>query len=745
MTTELQSQLTWREMLQPDHLLSGILAGLVTSVIAISLGVALAVLVYSGNVDDDFLYRMIGLVLFATMWTTGLTALTSSFPGSIAFMQESPVAILALLAAVLSEEMAESASAEEQFYTIVAVAVMATAMTSLVFWLLGYFQLGNLVRYIPFPVIGGFLAGTGVLLVQGGLSLMIDAPVDYQNLTVLAETDMVVKWLPGMALALLLFRLSRQSDHFLVVPGTILGAFALFYVVLMLTGTSVDAAADKGWLLQALPEDTGTLLKPLSPDKLDAVDQGELVHHLPHVTAVAVVAAIALLLNVTGMELTSDDRLDINRELKVGGGMNFLSALSGGLPAFHSLSASTLAHRISPNSRVPGLVVAIICGIIVLVGGSLLSYFPRLLLGGLVCLVGIDFIVSWFIETWDELSILENSIIIVIVVVITVVGFLEAVGIGLVFAVILFVMEYSRVEVIRYSQDGQTIHSNMLRSPLHTDLLHKHGRQVIILRLQGYLFFGTTHRLVEEAESQIAHETADMEPIRYLVLDFRHVTGLDSSSVRSFDHLVRMAKKREMALVLCDLKPEIAHKLETRILSWAGCHVFSNLDYGLQWIEDQIVASHGTPESLEAHTPISKQLETMMPALWTQRLMGYMDRIDAKSGAVIIQQGDPSPGLLFVETGQVTVRLEHVKGSATRIRTMGAGTLVGEIGAYLGQPASASVVADQDCVIYRMTVEAVRKIEADDPQLAAAFHRFMAHFLARRLTRTTETLSAYVE
>jgi len=80
-----------------------------------------------------------------------------------------------------------------------------------------------------------------------------------------------------------------------------------------------------------------------------------------------------------------------------------------------------------------------------------------------------------------------------------------------------------------------------------------------------------------------------------------------------------------------------------------------------------------------------------------------------------------------------------------RLRTMGAGTVVGEMGLYLQQARSASVVADAPTVVHRLTAEALDRMEHSDPAAAAALHRFMAHLLAERLANTNKTLQALLD
>ena len=92
---------------------------------------------------------------------------------------------------------------------------------------------------------------------------------------------------------------------------------------------------------------------------------------------------------------------------------------------------------------------------------------------------------------------------------------------------------------------------------------------------------------------------------------------------------------------------------------------------------------------------------------------------------------------------RVVVELDN--GRLMRVRTMEAGTVVGEIGLYLGQPRLASVVTEEPCVVSRLSAESLSRMQKENPTLASAFHEFMVRVLAERVTQQNRTLRALVE
>jgi hypothetical protein len=159
----------------------------------------------------------LGIGLFATVVVTAGTALFSSVPGMVGVVQHVPAILLSL---VLAEVLVEVPEADLLPTTIAAIAV-TTFSVGLVSLLLGLFNLGNVIRYVPFPVIGGFLGGTGWFLSLGAILLMTGLP-EITDPALLFAPVALLQWLPGLAFALLQLWLMGRYKHPLTLPGLIL-------------------------------------------------------------------------------------------------------------------------------------------------------------------------------------------------------------------------------------------------------------------------------------------------------------------------------------------------------------------------------------------------------------------------------------------------------------------------------------------------------------------------------------------
>jgi len=750
---------------QAGRIFPTLTAGFIVALLDIFIEISFVAMIFSGDLSG-YVARGIGFMLFGAMVLSLVTIIFTAFPAMVTLPQDAPAAILALSAAAITAHLTTTATAEGLFTTIVAAIMLSSILTGLGFLLLGQFKLGGLVRYIPYPVFGGFLAGTGWLLVQGGMGLL----VGNTPFLALFSPDKLLAWLPAMLFALLLTFVLRRHSHFLIVPGALLGAIGLFYGLLWLNHLTIAEATAQGWLLGPFP--TGGLWQPLSFSALGQIAWPALLQEAGNIGTILLISAISLLLNASGIEVTTQTDLDLNRELKVAGLANCLAGLAGGAPGYPTLSLSLFGPRIGLNTRAIGLTVALINGLILTFGASVLSYLPRPLLGGLIIFLGLGFLVEWLYDGCKKLTKTDYVIVCLIMAVMSGVGLLEGVGLGLIAAVGLFVINSSRTPVIRHALSRVTCHSAVVRPRLHQQLLSQKGDWVYILKLQGFIFFGTANKLLEHIRARL--QATDFPKPRFIVLDMCHALGLDASAEIVLMKLKQLAQAQGIVLVFTRLSPRIRQRLERCVFAEAeGTHwrAFSDLDRGIEWCEDQMIQIFDSVGLVTHPKTVKQQLEAFLPksgkfiglfeyleqedataslppapqAPSVTQMLTYMERRDVPAGYVLIRQGEKTPGLYFIESGRVTVQVEQANGQTVRVRTMQAGTIVGETGLYLGAKASATVVTDAPATLYFLSASNLQRMENEAPALAAAFHKFVAQHLSEHLAETTQVVQSLLD
>ena len=716
------------------RVLSLLSAGSIVGVLEIALAASYAALVFSGPLQRH-LPSALGMVIVGAAIVAACVALMGSTPGVIGAAQNIPAAVLAAVAASVLIEIPGNGA---RTFATVGLALAASAgIAGIVFLVLGFFKLGNLVRFIPYPVIGGFIAGSGWLLLMGALGVLTGTSRSVTELPELLSADLLTRWLPELAFVGIVIVAARRSTSYLLVPGALLAGTVLFYVVLAVQGTPIAEARDAGLLLGPFP-DQG-LFGAWTGSWLGDADISVLFGELPAVASLTLAALLQLLLNASGMELILERDADLNRELRAAGAANLMIGATGGIAGYQSLSLTTLAARVARPDRSVGVVAAAFCVVVLFFGKPVLALFPRAALGGLLMFVGLSLLIEWIYEARLKMPPAEYGIVVLITAVMAITSFLPGVLVGLVAATVLFVVNYSRQKVVKHALSGANHRSHVERPAHEMKTLRKEGGSIHVLELQGFLFFGTSHALFEQIRARLGD--AELPKMRFLILDFRRVDGLDSSAILSFAKTVRLARSSGFALVITGLKKRIHRQLERGGIG-AGANepvrFYPDLDHGLQWCEDQLL--EGEPASAGSDE---------MAAIWDRvggegldrdALMRYLERIELPAGTRLITQGERSREVFFLAAGHLTALLEHERGHDIRLRTMMPGTVVGEVGVYLGDVRSASVVAEEPCIVFRLSDEAMARMEGESPSLAAALHRSLARLLAERLVDLTASV-----
>jgi SulP family sulfate permease len=703
---------------------------------------AFAALIFSGPLAG-YVSRGISFVLFGAFIIGVWSALTSSYAGTVARPHEIPAAILALIASIVAVSIPPLPSGEKAFINVIAIIIITSLSTGVLFLVLGYLRAGSLIRFIPYPVIGGFLAGTGLLLIKGAFGVMTGKPLALENFFFLIQTDVLMKWLPGLLLALILFLVLRWRNHYLVMPAWLVISMGLFYSILFVTDIPLDAARDHGWLVG--PFQKVGLTRPLALSSVAEVDWAVILSQTNRIATILIISCISLLLNASGLELVVREEIDLNKELRSVGFANLLAGLGGGTVGIHSLSLSALGYTMGAKSRIIGLFSAAICGSVLLFGGSALSYFPRPIMGSVLLFLGLSFLHQWLYESWSRLPKIDCVLIFLILAVIGVFGFLEGVAAGLFVAVVIFVVRYSHVSVIKHTFSGSNYHSSVDRTQEERHLLTEKGKSLHILKLQGFIFFGTGHNLFEEILKRGSDKT--QETMSCILLDFRFVTGVDSSAVNSFAKMRQYAETQSCVLIFTHLSSVVMKQLVQRgfnVKEDDHFHIFVDIDCGVEWWEDRILAGDRVNPGEERRF-LEDELKDFLPSSSEGgSIMGYLERREVPGGYYLMHQGDPPHSLYFLESGRVTVRLES-GDEVIRLRTMGPGSIVGELGLYLRLSSTASAVTEKPSVLYRLSEEALRRLEENEPAMASAFHRFIVHRLGERLVNTNESLRGLMD
>ncbi len=717
---------------KPAALFNSISFGLVVGLIALVNTITYGVLIYksTGDTVSGVMLALInGLVLSL------LFGLFGSLPGMVAFPQSAMTPVFAGLVVSIMLEM-EGQGRPAVTATVMAAVLLASLLVGLAYLFLGHRKLGEIIRFMPYPVSGGFLAGLGWVLLKSGIEIGTGkfALETFLNPTLLAA------WLPALVFGLLLFLLQQKSALAWLNPLVIIGAIAGFYLI-SLPFSSVEELRRAGWLLViAAPQDAQALFRYPLLTHFGEIQWGVIFQNIGILLTLLFTALISLLLNINGIEMAVRKDIDPNREMRLAGAANIITLLAGGgIVGYPSAGLTIVAHKRGQPGRLLSFVVAALFAAALFFGVQYLSYLPNFVIGGLLISLGLNFMHEWLLEGWFKFSLTDFLVVLAIFFTVVFSDLLRGVGLGIVLMVIMFAVSYSKTNVIRSVLTGKTFQSNVDRPLKHAQYLREEGDQLLVLRLQGYIFFGTAHSIYEWVKE---HLQTEYTQTRYLIIDFTQTYGIDSSAAKVFTKLRYLSQANQFTLVFVALDEKMLKKFARDGFNPhdPNFRAFGTLDYAVEWCESSIlsnsvmtvITSRSLVQDLGAHFDTEE----------FKALFAYMQRLDVPEGHRLISQGEETPGLYLIERGRATIYRELGDGRSLRLRTIGAGTTVGEIGLYSGGPASASVLTEFPSKLYLLSPEGLKEMESKDPVLAGKFHRYIIQLLGQRLQNTTASVQA---
>jgi SulP family sulfate permease len=701
----------------------------VLGILLIIFAVSFSSMIFSGDMAP-LASRAAGLSLAGCFCLCLICAFFGTFNGLIGMVQDAPTAVLSTMAVTVAAALGPASSPDVKFMTLVAVISVSSVCTGVCCIVVGRFGLANLLRYMPYPVVGGFLAGTGWLLSAGSIGVMCDVSLSPTTLGILTEPEILAKWVPGVFYGGALFAVLLKRSHFLIIPGSLLIGASVFYGVLALSGMTIQEAKAAGFLVSGAPE--GGLWPAFSLSDLYLIDWPIVLQQLPGAFTVALVTIIGLLLNMSGIELATRSEMDMNRELTVTGAGNLVAGFCGSPPGYPSISLSLLGSKTGADSRLTGVIAALILGGVLFFGGQILEYFPKMILGGLVLLLGLFFIYDWLIITRERLPLLDWLIILAIFGVVGIFGFMEGVAFGLVTSIIFFVFRFSRVPVVKQQFTALERRSLKVRSVPHRHILQTEADKVVGYELTGYLFFGSASTLVESLQNTLS---SDSTP-QYMILDFSQVTGFDISAINNFQRVVFAAREAGTVIVITAAPERFtrAARMNFSEDTLESIQFFDTLNDGLEWSEDQLIRKievgmqgkndlrdalfDRSVDDVMAHLMRQEYFESLVEALGSR-----LQRVHHSPGSIIAAKGDAGGGLHLIIWGNA-VELDPESG--LRVCCFEPGSVIAGPSPFTTEYINpTTVIAEPDCRTAFLSFKARELLENEDPALAIRLYKYL--------------------
>ncbi|WP_461208739.1 SulP family inorganic anion transporter [Desulfocurvus sp. DL9XJH121] len=718
-----------------------ILAGGVSGLLTFLISVAIAGLIFP---DGDLAAHFPHAVSMALVCAV-IMSLVVSFRSSITFSAAGPESLAGLfLFLILTSVRRSMAGGDPQavYPTIIAAACAGAMLTGLFLLAAGATRRADYTRYIPIQAIGGLLAGIGVMIVAVGMRLTLPAQDSAADLLLLAQDPgQYVKWMPAAAFGFCLFcvlRWVRNSYFILLLVAASVGGF---FGWLHLQGVSLDEARNLGLVFQPYVPDL-FWTKFYDASFLERIDWLVILGHSGHFIALAGLMVASAMVRVTEMESMDSRPLNLNREFTALGLGNILSALAGGMPGTISHDRSLARRSAGARGRSSGLISGLVLVPGLFYAHEILPFIPRFLASGILVALGLGLIWRWLLESKGRFTQKGDFAALWLVFLLTVsLGLLTGLAVAAGLAVLVTAGRYGSVSVVKHDMSGAHFHSSVDRGPAQIALLKEHGDSIYAMTLQGFIFLGTTNGLTNMIHRRA--EDVDRPRLRYVILDFTFISGLDSSVAVNFVKLKQTAVRQGYTLIFANVPFEMQSQLAR-----AGCvlddmkngsTMVVSLDYALEWAENQLLERAGLLR--DNKQSLSELLAPIFPEKrYIPALMKILRQVRVKKGDPVFKQGAPSDSMYFIESGTVNVQLELEGGRMHRLKKMGPGTVFGEMGLYTSAPRTASIVAAEDCVLHRLSAKVMSLLQTQRPEIASAIHRFIVSLLADRVAGANATI-----
>lgn len=705
--------------------------GAVLAVDATGHCLALATIFFAGALSSGLGLATL-LFLGVTFVSTLSLYLFSQFRPALGIAQDTSVAILAPAAA--SAALAASGPPEAQVATALGAIGGAAVASGLIFWLAGHFRLGRVLRMFPYSVAAGFLASSGFLLVWAAVQILTGTSTYTAVLPSLNAPPVIFGLVASVVMASVLMVAVRLPRGTLLVVVVVMLFLVGYHLYAANIGLSRDDAVALG-LLPATGQGGG-----LAPGLwlYGQINWGQVATIWPTIAAVVLINLIALLLNMSGVELAARRDVDENRELRRSGLTNLLTGLFGGTAGFLQGGGTIIAMRL--NVHRTGFVLGNLTVMLIacFFAAELVALVPTFVAAGLLMFIGFAMLEDWLVASRARMMLQDWMIVVGIVILTASFGILPAVAVGLGLAVLTFVAGFIRQKVIRNASTGAMRHSILDRTSDEYDVLRRLGDRIRILHLQGSLFFGSVDQLISALRDLDLREAT---PTRALILDFAAVSTFDSSACAAMQKLGNKAAEAGATVHLSQLPAPLEAMFRRWGLGLSGnpFYVWDSFDAALEHCETALLADESIRPTAEDSGQILRYLSHDHPR--THDLLRQMTEELLRPGEVLIQADDQSRDLFILLAGRLGVFLLGESGKRVAVRAMGPGAIVGEVAHLLELPRTADVICQEPARVLRLSQDRFAEINRSDPELAALLATMLARSLARKVLMTNALLS----
>jgi MFS superfamily sulfate permease-like transporter len=722
-----------------------IAGGIVSALVAIPLAVGFGMFAFVGLGDAYFGHGMV-----AGLSTAVIVALACVVMGERGTAVYAPRVITTFfIGAIIFNSLLASHPVfmhTDESSLVLAVVFAVVLVAGLLQVLFGFTGVGTLLKHTPHPVLAGFQNAAALLLglVQTGNVLGFDHHVPFTKVLSYLHEVRPLAIVVALSAALAMWNAKRITTK---VPALLVGLavgtvvhYALYAVGLSeRLGTTLGAAPPFMDIALSTPRALTELVRhPGFADLVPAIFTSAL--------SLAVVASIDALLCGRLLAAASG-----NTQLVRLGAGNVTAACFGGITSGFNLGPSLANRAFGGTTRASVLVNAAITLVTLAALMPLVAWLPRAVLSGAIVVIAIQALDAWTLKTtrqllsrdvvdWKRASI-DLAVSLLVAVLAIVADIVVAVMVGLMIAIGFFLVRMSR-SIVRTSRRGDMLRSRRVRDPRATELLADQGKRIVVIELEGAVFFGTAEKLVAHVDAELARPTS------IVILDFRRVTEVDVTGARILVQLgERLAKKgTQLALSSMAGPAHIERALtDMGVIDALGIdRSFEDRDRALEWAEDQLIAQRGGERRDAGEIPL-ESLDLFAHFNESERvaILRRLERREFKAGETVAREGEPGTELFIIVRGSATGHVRTTTGGEARLMSFAPGTIAGELAVLDEEARSATIIADEPLACLVLSHDSFVAMMREEPVVAVKLLANLGREISWRLRRANRMISDF--
>ena len=706
--------------------------GLAAMLVALPASIAFGVTIYAAISPQFAAFGALAGVLGAI--AIGLVA--PSFGGTDRLIS----APCAPAAAVLTAFAIELVGKGIEPQVIVLLMTMLAILAGAVQILLGFLGVGKLIKYIPYPVVSGYLTAVGIIIIgsQAGKFLGADPELRWWEALFSPLTWDIRAIAVGSATALVALFAQRFTQS---VPGTILGILAgiLTYQMLAQNDPSMLQLEGNALVLGSVATSGEGYLSMITHrwTEIGELKLGQIGAILGNALTLAALLSIDTLKTSVVLDQITRSSHDPNRELVAQGMANIASASIGGIPGAGTMGATLINVNSGAKTRNSGIIEG---GMVVLAAvllGPFIAWVPIATLAGILIVIGLRMIdIKAFHYLDSRATAFDFTVIVTVVGCALTIGLIAASAAGVALSILLFVREQVGGSVVRRKTFVNQRSSTWYRPEEEMRVLEQKGDAAVIFELQGSLFFGTTNQLFSALEPEVHHRD-------FLILDLQRVQSIDVTAIHMLNQVRDSLVERKALLLLANVRETLPNGVNLReLLEHSGLLapkesvlLFPTLELAIEFVEDKLLGVVSNVE--EDSTPMLLQDMELFKGRKDATLVDLEACLigrSVKAGESIYQLGDTMAELYLIRKGEIRVN-SPIGGSRRmhHIATFGRGDFFGGLAFLDGKPRGNNAVAHTDSELYVLTLEQFNKLAETHKRLAFVLLQAIARTLANRL------------